>query len=125
MNEEYLICQYSGLPSLAFYKQEQDKKSTLKESSTKKKEFNDADIDRIIQMAWEDRTPLEAIYFQFGLREKDVIEFMRQNSKPSSFRMWRKRMNARSTKHVSLRDKDISRFKCSRQRETGNKISKR
>jgi len=83
------------------------------------------DKDRIIQMAWEDRTPFEAIEFQFGLKEKDVIEFMRKNSKPSSFKMWRKRMKSRKTKHSFLREKSINRFKCSRQRNSGNKIAKR
>ncbi len=83
------------------------------------------DKDRIIQMAWEDRTPFEAIEFQFGLKEKDVIEFMRKNSLPSSFKMWRKRMKSRKTKHSFLREKSIDRFKCTRQRNSGNKISKR
>ncbi len=87
--------------------------------------FDDRDTDRIIQMAWEDRTPFEAIEFQFGLKEKEVIEFMRKNSIPSSFRMWRKRMKARKTKHLALRGDGVDRFKCSRQRSTGNKISKR
>jgi uncharacterized protein (TIGR03643 family) len=87
--------------------------------------YNDQDTDRIIQMAWEDRTPFEAIEFQFGLKEKEVIAFMRKNSLPSSFRMWRKRMQSRNTKHAALRDKDILRFKCTRQKGTGNKISKR
>jgi len=85
----------------------------------------DEDKDRIIQMAWEDRTPFEAIEFQFGLKEKDVIEFMRKNSLPSSFKMWRKRMKSRKTKHSFLREKSINRFKCSRQRNSGNKIAKR
>ena len=85
----------------------------------------DEDKDRIIQMAWEDRTPFEAIEFQFGLKEKDVIEFMRKNSLPSSFKMWRKRMKSRKTKHSFLRNKSIDRFKCSRQRNSGNKIAKR
>jgi len=85
----------------------------------------DEDKDRIIQMAWEDRTPFEAIEFQFGLKEKDVIEFMRKNSLPSSFKMWRKRMKSRKTKHSFLREKSIDRFKCTRQRNSGNKISKR
>ena len=57
------------------------------------------DIDRIIEMAWEDRTPFEAIYFQFNLKEKDVINLMRSNLKTSSFRMWRKRVSGRKTKH--------------------------
>lgn len=83
------------------------------------------DKDRIIQMAWEDRTPFEAIAFQFGLNEKDVIEFMRKNSLPSSFKMWRKRMKSRKTKHSFLREKSINRFKCSRQKNSGNKIAKR
>lgn len=84
------------------------------------------DIDRIIEMAWEDRTPFEAIEFQFGLSEKDVIELMRANSKPSSFKMWRKRMKGRTTKHSSLRVDGIDRFKCTLQRAVSmNKISKR
>ena len=87
--------------------------------------FSPQDIDRIIQMAWEDRTPFEAIEVQFGLKEKDVIDFMRQHSKPSSFRMWRKRMQSRSTKHALLRVDGVIRFKCNRQRGTGNKIAKR
>ena len=87
--------------------------------------LGDQEKDRIIQMAWEDRTPFEAIEFQFGLKEKDVIAFMRANSLPSSFRMWRKRMAARRTKHAALRAGGMDRFKCSRQKSTGNKISKR
>ena len=89
------------------------------------KELSEIEIDRIIEMAWEDRTPFEAIEFQFGLREKEVIEFMRKHSLPSSFKMWRKRMKSRKTKHVALRDKNALRFKCNRQRGTGNKIAKR
>lgn len=88
-------------------------------------ELLETDKDRIIQMAWEDRTPFEAIEMQFGLKEKDVIDFMRSNSLPSSFRMWRKRMQSRKTKHSALRDRSVNRFKCSRQRESGNKIAKR
>lgn len=88
-------------------------------------DITEEDKDRIIQMAWEDRTPFEAIEFQFGLKEKDVIEFMRKNSLASSFKMWRKRMKSRKTKHSFLREKSISRFKCSRQRNSGNKIAKR
>jgi uncharacterized protein (TIGR03643 family) len=87
--------------------------------------ISDADKDRIIQMAWEDRTPFEAIEFQFGMKEKDVIEFMRRNSLRSSFKMWRKRMKSRKSKHGLIRNKFISRFKCTRQRESGNKIAKR
>ncbi|MCP9754550.1 TIGR03643 family protein [Lacihabitans sp. CCS-44] len=82
--------------------------------------------DRIIQMAWEDRTPFEAIETQFGLKEKDVIAFMRTNMKRKSFEMWRKRMKGRTTKHLKLRETEMSRFKCTLQRSiTHNKISKR
>ena len=57
-------------------------------------------IDRIIEMAWEDRTSFEAIQYQFGLSEKDVIALMRKEMKSSSFRMWRKRVSGRKTKHA-------------------------
>lgn len=85
------------------------------------------DKDRIIEMAWEDRTPFEAILFQFGLSEAEVIELMRQQLKGSSFRLWRERVNSRvSQKHLKKRSPEIDRFKCSRQRQiTLNKISKR
>jgi uncharacterized protein (TIGR03643 family) len=58
-------------------------------------------IDRIVEMAWEDRTSFEAIEFQFGLSEQDVISLMRQEMKASSFRMWRKRVSGRKTKHAA------------------------
>lgn len=84
-------------------------------------------IDRVIEMAWEDRTPFEAIQLQFGLSEADVIKLMRQQLKPSSWRLWRKRVNQGiSQKHVHKRNEEINRFKCGRQRTiSGNKISKR
>jgi len=82
-------------------------------------------IDRVIEMAWEDRTPFEAITFQFGLTEKEVIQIMRREMKSKSLAMWRKRVQGRKTKHVKLRDNTVDRFKCTRQRSTGNKISKR
>jgi uncharacterized protein (TIGR03643 family) len=86
-----------------------------------------AEVDRIIEMAWEDRTPFEAILIQFGLAESEVIELMRQQLKGSSFRRWRKRVNSGvSQKHLMKRNSEISRFKCSRQRQISlNKISKR
>ncbi|MEY8019739.1 TIGR03643 family protein [Muriicola sp. SD30] len=91
-----------------------------------KKEFTERELDRIIEMAWEDRTPFEAIEFQFGISEQDTIEIMRREMKPSSFRMWRKRVQGRSTKHAKLRSDDTKRFKSSRQRNiSGNKIAKR
>ena len=84
-------------------------------------------LDRVIEMAWEDRTPFEAILFQFGLPEKEVIKVMRGNLKESSFKRWRKRVNSGvSQKHLKKRNQDITRFKCSRQKAiSGNKISKR
>ena len=87
--------------------------------------FSEEDVSRIIEMAWEDRTPFEAITFQFGLTEKEVIQLMRREMKSKSFAMWRKRVQGRKTKHIKLRDDTVNRFKCTRQRSTGNKISKR
>ena len=91
-----------------------------------KKNFTEREIDRIIEMAWEDRTPFEAITYQFGISEQETIALMRREMKRSSFKMWRKRVQGRSTKHAKLRTTNIDRFKCSRQRQiTGNKIAKR
>lgn len=73
-------------------------------------------IDRIIGMAWEDRTPFEAIEAQFGLREGQVIDLMRANMTASSFKMWRKRMQGRATKHRLKRPEKVDRFKCSQQK---------
>ena len=88
--------------------------------------FTEVELDRIIEMAWEDRTPFEAITFQFGISEQETIELMRREMKPSSFRMWRARVQGRSTKHEKLRTDEVNRFKCSRQRAiSGNKVSKR
>ncbi|PQJ73714.1 TIGR03643 family protein [Polaribacter butkevichii] len=91
------------------------------------KELTERQLDRIIEMAWEDRTPFEAIKFQFGFAEKEVIKLMRKNLKESSFKRWRKRVNSGvSTKHLKKRSQDITRFKCTRQRIiSSNKISKR
>jgi len=90
-------------------------------------DYTPVQIDRIIEMAWEDRTPFEAILFQFGLPESGVIQVMRTNLKESSFKRWRKRVNSGvSQKHLKKRNPEINRFKCSRQKAiTGNKISKR
>ncbi len=68
-------------------------------------------IDRIIEMAWEDRTSFEAIALQFGLQEKQVIALMRQQMKPSSFRMWRERVTGRKTKHLKQRGFLAGRFR--------------
>ncbi len=85
------------------------------------------DIDRIIEMAWEDRTPFEAIYVQFDFSEAAVIKLMRRELRRSSFNLWRKRVNSGvSQKHGKKRNADITRFKCSLQRTISmNKISKR
>lgn len=83
-------------------------------------------IDRVIEMAWEDRTPFDAIKDQFGLKEQEVIELMRREMKRSSFNLWRARVQGRKTKHRKSRDSEVDRFKCSRQRNiSNNKVSKR
>ncbi|MBC7575674.1 MAG: TIGR03643 family protein [Herminiimonas sp.] len=73
-------------------------------------------LDRVIQMAWEDRTPFDAIARQFGLNESDVVALMRRHMKRSSFQMWRKRVSGRSTKHGMLRDSHVTRFRSDDQR---------
>lgn len=87
--------------------------------------MTERELDRIIEMAWEDRTPFEAIETQFGVNEAEVIKLMRRELKESSFKMWRKRVNSGvSQKHLKKRNPDIERFKCSRQRSISlNKFS--
>ncbi|MCK0188412.1 TIGR03643 family protein [Arenibacter sp. F20364] len=88
--------------------------------------LSERDIDRIIEMAWEDRTPFEAITYQFSISETEVIKLMRKEMKPRSFKMWRIRVKGRTTKHQQLRTFEKGRFKCSRQKQiTNNSISKR
>lgn len=88
--------------------------------------MTDRDINRIIEMAWEDRTTFEAIESQFGLSEKEVIKLMKREMKLSSWKMWRARVQGRKTKHQKLRNFDEGRHKCSRQSHISmNKISKR
>lgn len=89
--------------------------------------LEESDIDRIIEMAWEDRTPFEAIAYQFSLSEAQTIQLMRKELKRSSFNLWRKRVNSGvSQKHLKKRDSEIQRFRCSRQKAiSNNKISKR
>lgn len=74
------------------------------------KDLSRAEISRIIEMAWEDRTPFDAIEFQFDLSEEDVITLMRQEMKHSSFKMWRKRVSGRKTKHRKRRKESVKRF---------------
>lgn len=92
----------------------------------KKYDLTVEDIDRIVEMAWEDRTPFDAITLQFDVPEKDVIKLMRQEMKLSSWKMWRERVQGRSTKHSKKRGENVDRFKCNRQRAiSNNKVSKR
>ena len=85
------------------------------------KEFTQRELDRIIEMAWEDRTPFEAIMYQFGLTEKDVIVLMRNELKRSSFKRWRRRVKSgTSQKHLKKRNPGIKRFKSSRQKDISN-----
>ncbi len=88
--------------------------------------LTDQQTDRVIEMAWEDRTPFEAILAQFGLPEDEVIRLMRRELKPASWRRWRARVQGRATKHQAKSAVDDARFKANRQRSiTGNKIAKR
>jgi uncharacterized protein (TIGR03643 family) len=93
----------------------------------KSKTISAIEKDRIIEMAWEDRTPFEAIKSQFDFSESDVINLMRSELKRSSFDRWRKRVHSGvSQKHLQKRVDGITRFRCALQRIiTGNKISKR
>jgi uncharacterized protein (TIGR03643 family) len=93
---------------------------------TDNKEFSAIELDRIIEMAWEDRTPFDAIQFQFGLAEADVKVLMKKELKFRSYVLWRKRVENCKTKHVAKRVTGIDRFKCKLQRTiSNNKISKR
>lgn len=88
--------------------------------------LTEAELDRIVEMAWEDRTPFDAIQAQFNLSEQDVIDVMRQQMKPSSWRMWRARVQGRASKHAALSAVDDARFKSNQQRAvTHNKLTKR
>ncbi len=112
-----LICQYSDLPSpMAYVNNEQAERELLSPN----------DIDRIIEMAWEDRTPFDAIKNQFGLNEQAVRNLMKRELKSSSYKKWRIRVEACQTKHLKKRSSEINRFKCNRQRQiSGNRLSKR
>jgi len=88
--------------------------------------LTEADVDRVVEMAWEDRTPFDAIEAQFGLAEQEVIDLMRRELKQSSWRRWRARVQGRSTKHATLSAVKNARFKSAQQRVISlNKISKR
>jgi uncharacterized protein (TIGR03643 family) len=120
MNDKSNYCHYSDLPSPMAYMKVDKVNVSIKTALTEE------DKDRIIEMAWEDRTPFDAIEKQFGLKEADVKVLMKKELKFSSYKRWRERVEACQTKHVKKRSEDIDRFKCNRQRSiTGNKISKR
>ena len=88
--------------------------------------LSEIQIDRIIEMAWEDRTPFDAIKFQFGLTEDNVKALMKKELKFRSYKLWRERVENCKTKHTAKRVEGIDRFKCNMQRAiSNNKISKR
>lgn len=86
-------------------------------SPTPPTELSPADVSRVIEMAWEDRTPFEAIERQFGLNEGAVVALMRRELKLRSFKMWRERMAGRTTKHAALRDPGVQRHQASHTRQ--------
>lgn len=123
MATESLTCHYSDLPSPMAYMEIQNSSINEDEKSTV---FSPIDLDRIIEMAWEDRTPFDAIKFQFGINEADVKALMKKQLKFSSYKLWRIRVEACKTKHVKTRVEGIDRFKSNQQRTISlNKISKR
>jgi uncharacterized protein (TIGR03643 family) len=118
LNIDSNYCHYSDLPSVEAYRKI-DILNTERVTT-------DAETDRIIEMAWEDRTPFDAIKMQFGLNEQAVRNLMRKELKASSYNRWRKRVEECKTKHAKKRLDLINRFKSSSQRLiTKNKISKR
>jgi len=116
-NEDLNFCYYSGLPSPMAYMEVIEKFPAV---------LTAKDVDRIIEMAWEDRTTFDAIKVQFGLNEAGVKALMKTNLRFSSYKLWRKRVENSKTKHASKRINNIHRFKCNLQRIiSNNKISKR
>jgi uncharacterized protein (TIGR03643 family) len=117
LTHEETYCHYSDLPSPMAY---------IQQMETVQKELKEEEIDRIIEMAWEDRTPFEAIEAQFALKEADVKKLMKKELKFSSYKLWRERVENCQTKHAKKRVSEITRFKCKQQRTiTQNKLSKR
>lgn len=91
-----------------------------------KYQLTDAAIDRIVEMAWEDRTPFEAIRYQFGLSEAEVVQLMKSEMTLRNWKKWRARVQGRKTKHSALRDGAVSRFRADRQKAISrNRITKR
>jgi uncharacterized protein (TIGR03643 family) len=131
-NNDPSYCYYSDLPSpMAYMEDDVNIKPTLTLPlktihPITPEQQKEIDKDRIIEMAWEDRTPFDAIKQQFGLNEAEVKNLMKKTLKFSSYRLWRSRVHACNTKHVAKRSNEIDRFKCNLQRNiTNNKISKR
>ena len=123
MATENLTCYYSDLPSPMAYATLYE---PIKDETKKRTDFSEMEINRIIEMAWEDRTPFDAIEIQFGLKESEVKVIMKKNLKFSSYKLWRIRVGNCKTKHLKKRVEEIDRFKCSLQRSISmNKISKR
>ena len=91
-----------------------------------KYQLSETDVDRIINMAWEDRTPFEAIEVQFGLREAEVIQLMKYSMRLNNWKKWRARVQGRKTKHAKLRGQEVNRFHSKSQKLiTNNRISKK
>ena len=86
-------------------------------STTPASPLSEADVSRVVEMAWEDRTPFEAIEQQFGLNEAAVVALMRRTLQARSFKMWRERMAGRTTKHAALRHPDTQRHRASHTRQ--------
>lgn len=84
-------------------------------------DINSDETSRVIEMAWEDRTPFEAIAEQFSLSESDVIALMRKKLKASAFKNWRARVSGRKTKHLKIRSKKVVRMACKTQYKHGKK----
>ena len=92
----------------------------------KKYNLSERDVDRIIEMSWEDRTPFDAIKVQFGVSEGEVIQLMKSEMRLNNWKKWRARVQGRATKHRKLQEDGTNRFKSSRQKQiTKNRISKR
>jgi uncharacterized protein (TIGR03643 family) len=126
-NQEENYCHYSGLPSPMAYMNPISETEVVEIAvAPTKVELSEADINRIIEMAWEDRTSFDVIKRQFGLREDEVKALMKKHLRFSSYVLWRKRVENCKTKHAKTRNEDINRFKSKAQRTiTANKLSKR
>lgn len=95
--------------------------SSNRKQKEKWKQLSPEDQDRVVRMAWEDRTSFEAIQKQFGLTPNETEKFMRTQLEPSAYKRWRRRANTQGQlKHEKTRPEEVDRFKCSRQRMDGS-----